>query len=117
MGGPAASVARVSRFFEGAETLVDFGSGDALCFIFVVEMFCACWHSRRSSVRSSESEGVVWNFCATLWNVSSWRGGQGSGAKARNAMDHPPARDLVAALLHFVSHRASFASFGGGISI
>ena len=65
-------------------------------------------------MRSSGAEGVVWNFCETLWNVSSWRGGQGSGAKARNAMDHPPARDLMAALLHFVSHRASFASFGGG---
>ena len=41
-------------------------------------------------------------------------GGQGSGAGARKAMAHPPDRDLVAALLHFVSQRASFASFGCG---
>ena len=42
------------------------------------------------------------------------RGGQGSGASARNAMDHPPARERVAALLHLVSQRDSLFSFGGG---
>ena len=34
-------------------------------------------------------------------------------SQSSERMDHPPARDLVVALLHFVSQRASLDSLGG----